>query len=117
MGKKAKEHRKKVEKRNRRIEQEKYMMKKQIDKLFEQRLENINIPEITAKLGDKELPSSIVEDSGIFPNTKLNTELNNLDFTDSNNDGIIDIEVIENEPEFDSAGFTIEDRDGTDGSI
>jgi len=117
MGKKAKEHRLKVEKRNRKLQQEKYMMKKQIDKLFEQRLENVNIPEITAKFGDKELPSSIVEDSGIFPNTKLNTELNNLDFSDSNNVEFIDIEVIENESEDSSVTSTIEDNNGTDGPI
>ena len=117
MGKKAKEHKKKVEKRNRRIEQEKYMMKKQIDKLFEQRLDGINTPDLSVKLGDKDLPFSLVEDSGIFPNTKLNDELNNLDFTDSNNDETIDIEVIENEPIHDSAGFTIEDRNDTTGSI
>ena len=115
MGKKEKEHRRKVEKRNRKLQQEKYAMKKQIDKLFEQRLDNINIPEITAKLGDTELPSSIVEDSGLFKNTKLNSELNNLDFTESNNGEFTDIEVIdENEPEIDSAGFTIEDRTGTE---
>ena len=49
----------------------------------------------------------------------LNTieDLNNLDFTDSNNDETIDIEVIENEPTHDSAGFTIEDRNDTTGSI
>jgi hypothetical protein len=117
MGKKAKEHKRKVEKRNRKIEQEKYMMKKQIDKLFEQRLDGMNTPDLSVKLGDKDLPFSLVEDSGIFPNTKLNDELNNLDFTDSNNDETIDIEVIENEPTHDSAGFTIEDRNDTTGSI
>jgi hypothetical protein len=117
MGKKAKEHRRKVEKRNRRVEQEKYMMKKQIDKLFEQRLENVSVPDLNVKLGDKDLPFSLVEDSGVFPNTKLNEELNNLDFTESNNDEVVDIEVIDEEPTYDSAGFSIEDRNETTGSI
>jgi hypothetical protein len=117
MGKKAKEHKRKVEKRNSRIEQEKYMMKKQIDKLFEQRLEGANIPDLSVKLGDKDLPFSLVDDSGIFQNRKLNEGVNNLDFTDSNNDEVIDIEVIENEPTHDSDGFTTEDRNETTGSI
>ena len=118
MGKKSKEHKRKVEKRNQKIEQEKYTMKKQINKLFEQRLENVNMtPELNVKMGDKDLPYTILEDTGVFPNTKLNEDLNNLDFTDSNNDETIDIEVIENEPTHDSAGFTIEDRNDTTGSI
>jgi len=113
MGKKSKEHKRKVEKRNRKIEQEKYTMKKQINKLFEQRLENVNMtPELNVKMDGKDLPFTILEDTGIFPNTKLNQELNNLDFVDSNNNEIIDIEVVENEPEFDSSGYSIEDRDG-----
>lgn len=113
MGKKAKEHRRKVEKRNRKIQQEKQMMKRQIDKLFEQRLDTIkNDPNIGVKLGDKDLPFSIVEDSNIFPNTKINPIVNELNFEDSNNDQFVDIEVVdENEPEVDSAGFTIEDRE------
>lgn len=113
MGKKAKEHRRKVEKRNRKIQQEKQMMKRQIDKLFEQRLDTIkNDPNIGVKLGDKDLPFSIVEDSNIFPNTKINPIVNELNFEDSNNDQFVDIEVVdENEPEIDSSGFTIEDRE------
>jgi hypothetical protein len=106
MGKKAKEHRRKVEKRNKKIEHEKQMMKRQIDKLFEQRLSNVDGSDINVKLGDTELPFSVVEDSGIFPNTKLNDELKNLDFTDSNNNQEIEIEV-----------SSTEDNNGTTGSI
>jgi hypothetical protein len=103
MGKKSKEHRRKIEKRNQKLEQEKYMMKKQINKLFEQRLENVDVPEITAKLGGVQLPSTVLEDSGIFRNTKLNTELDNLIFNDPKNDEVIDIEVVdENEPRIES---------------
>jgi hypothetical protein len=94
MGKKTKEHRRRVEKRNRRINQEKYMMKKQIDKLFEGRLDDIkNESNLDVKLGDKNIPFSIVEDTGIFPNMSLNSELNNLDFTDNNEGNVVDFEI------------------------
>ena len=94
MGKKTKEHRRRVEKRNRRINQEKYMMKRQIDKLFEGRLDDIkNEGNLDVKLGDKNIPFSIVEDSGVFPNMSLNSELNNLDFTDNNEGNFVDFEI------------------------
>lgn len=111
MGKKAKEHRRKVEKRNKKINQEKYVMKKQIDKLFEQRIGGMSPEDISVKLNDKDLPFNIIEDNGIFPNTKLNEEVKSLDFTDSNNDQFVDIEITEEEPMYDSAGYTIDDRE------
>ncbi len=117
MGKKAKEHRRKVEKRNKKIEQEKQLMKRKIDKLFEERMLNTDGSDINVKLGDKELPFSIVDDSSVFPNTKLNEELKNLDFTDSNNNQEVEIEVVEENSSNDSTGSTIEDVNDTNGSI
>ena len=62
MGKKAKEHRAKVAKRNARLAQQKSGMQKAFDMLIQQQLENLKEEEITAQVGDQELNMSIVED-------------------------------------------------------
>jgi hypothetical protein len=91
MGKKAKEHRAKVEKRNRKLAQERYAMQNAIKKMMEKmekESEDVNVT-----LGDNQIPFEIVE--GEIPKKEEDTNFN-LPF---------------NEPEFDSAGFSIEDRE------
>jgi len=81
MGKKAKEHRAKVQKRNQRVEQEKNILKKKWNEMFEK------------KMG--ELQESFSEMSGDTESNEEESAKINKEF----------------EPEYDSAGFTIEDRE------
>lgn len=62
MGKKAKEHRKKVAKRNARLAQQKSGMQKAFDMLIQQQLEKLKEDELKAQVGEQELNMSIVED-------------------------------------------------------
>ena len=62
MGKKAKEHRAKVAKRNRRIAQEKSSMQKAFDMLIQQQLEKLKEDELKAQVGEQQLDMTIVED-------------------------------------------------------
>ncbi len=100
MGKKAKEHRKKVAKRNAKINAEKYAMKKVINEMWQKELEKAQNEELTAKLGNEEIQTEIVEDRVIdhafkfIPNEEESAKINK-----------------EFEPEYDSAGYTIEDRE------
>lgn len=66
MGKKAKEHRKKVAKRNARIKQEKSGMQKAFDMLIQQQIENMkNEENLKAQVGDQELNFSVVEERNV----------------------------------------------------
>ena len=62
MGKAAKEHRKKVAKRNVKIKQEKAGMQKAFDLLLQEQLEKLKNDEMTAMVGDQEVKMEIVED-------------------------------------------------------
>jgi hypothetical protein len=62
MGKAAKEHRKKVAKRNAKIKQEKAGMQKAFDMLLQEQLEKLKNDEMTAMVGDQEVKMEIVED-------------------------------------------------------
>ena len=62
MGKKAKEHRKKVAKRNAKLAQQKSGMQKAFDMLIQQQLEKLKENDLTAKVGDQELDMTVVED-------------------------------------------------------
>jgi hypothetical protein len=62
MGKKAKEHRKRVEKRNAKLKQQKSGMQKAFDMILQQQLEKLKEGEISAKLGEQEINMEIVED-------------------------------------------------------
>ena len=62
MGKKAKEHRAKVAKRNARLAQQKSGMQKAFDMLIQQQLEKLKEEEMTAQIGDQKLDMSIIED-------------------------------------------------------
>jgi hypothetical protein len=86
MGKAAKEHRRKVEKRNAKIKQQKSGMQKAFDMLVQQQLENLKNDDLTAKMGDKEIDMEVIEDRVIdhafkfIPNEeeseKINKEFN-----------------------------------------
>lgn len=62
MGKKAKEHRRKVAARNARLAQQKSGMQKAFDMLIQQQLEKLKEDELKAQVGDQELDMTIVED-------------------------------------------------------
>ena len=82
MGKKAKEHRAKVAKRNARIKQEKTAMQKAFDKLLQEQLEKLKSEEVTAMVGDQEVKMEMVEDRVIdhafkfIPNDEESAKIN-----------------------------------------
>jgi hypothetical protein len=87
MGKKAKEHRSKVAKRNRIIAQEKYATQKAIEKMME-RMKTQS--EMDVKIGDESVPFEVLGEA----------------------ESLLTQQTLDNaEPEFDSAGFSIEDRE------
>lgn len=72
MGKKAKAHRAKVEKRNRKLAQERYAMQNAIKKMTE-RMEKES-EDVNVTLGDNQIPFEIVE--GEIPKREENTNFN-----------------------------------------
>jgi hypothetical protein len=82
MGKNAKEHRKKVAKRNARIKQQKSGMQKAFDMLIQQQLEQLKNDELKAKVGDQEINMEIVEDRVVdhafsfIPNEEESAKIN-----------------------------------------
>jgi len=93
MGKKAKEHRAKVAKRNRRITQERYAMQNALNKMMKQMAEQQEAESLNVSVGEQEVPFSIVND----------VELNSIvEFKEENTQMF--------EAQFDSSGFSIEDR-------
>jgi hypothetical protein len=66
MGKAAKEHRKKVAKRNAKIKQEKSGMQKAFDMLIQQQIESRRAEEnLKAQVGEQDLNFTVVEDKQI----------------------------------------------------
>ena len=87
MGKKEKERRAKVAKRNRKIAQEKYATQKAIEKMMERMKQQ---SEMDVKIGDESVPFEVLGEA----------------------DSLLMQQTLDNvEPEFDSAGFTVEDRE------
>ena len=62
MGKKAKEHRAKVAKRNAKLAQQKSGMQKAFELLIQEQLNKLKEDELKAQVGDQELDMTIVED-------------------------------------------------------
>lgn len=62
MGKKAKEHRKKVAKRNAKIKQQKSGMQRAFDLLLQQQLEKLKNEDVKVEAGGQEVNFEIVED-------------------------------------------------------
>ena len=96
MGKKAKEQRAKVEKRNKRIAQEKYAMQNALNKIMKQMAEQQEAEKLNVTVGGQEVPFSVVEESEL--SSIVDFKENNPEILNSNLD----------EPEFDSAEFSIE---------
>jgi len=100
MGKKAKEHRKKVAARNAKLKQQKSSMQKAFDMLIQQQLEKLKEEDVKVESAGQEMNFEIVEDRVIdhafkfTPNEEESAKINK-----------------EFEPEYDSAGYTIEDRE------
>ena len=88
MGKKAKEHRAKVEKRNRRISQGKYAVQNALNKMMKQMAEQEEAEKLKIEVGDKEVPFEVVSQP-------VGNSL--VDFKQSNPDmfNITDVEVKE----------------------
>ena len=109
MGKKAKEHRAKVAKRNRVIAQKKYAIQNAFNKMVEQMAKKQEEEKLNVTVGGQEVPFEIVTEP-------TNTGIKGFEFEGNvsfkeENPEILNVEEIE--PEQDSAGFTIEDREET----
>lgn len=107
MGKKAKEHRAKVAKRNRKVAQAKYSMQNALNKMMEQMAKKQEEEKLNVTVGGQEVPFEIVTEP-------TNTGIKGFEFEGNvsfkeENPEIHNVEEIE--PEHDSAGFTIEDRE------
>lgn len=82
MGKKAKEHRQKVARRNARIAQQKSGMQKAFDMLIQEQLNKLKEDEMKAQVGDQELNFEIVEDKivkdafNFIPNEEESAKIN-----------------------------------------
>jgi membrane-bound lytic murein transglycosylase MltF len=62
MGKAAKEHRKKVAKRNSKLAQQKSGMQKAFDMLIQEQLNKLKEEELSAQVGEQQLDMSVVEE-------------------------------------------------------
>ena len=82
MGKAAKEHRKKVAKRNAKLDQQKSGMQKAFDLLLQQQIENMKEEQLKAQAGDTDLNFEIVEERTVdhafnfVPNEEESTKIN-----------------------------------------
>ena len=107
MGKKAKEHRAKVAKRNKKVAQAKYSMQNALNKMMEQMAKKQEEENLQVKVGNENVPFEVVAQP--MSNTIKGFEFEgNVSFKEENPE-ILNVE--ETEPEHDSAGFTIEDRE------
>ena len=107
MGKKAKEHRAKVAKKNRKVAQAKYSMQNALNKMMEQMAKKQEEENLNVTVGDQQIPFEVVTaptNAGI----KGFEFEGNVSFKEENPE-ILNVE--ETEPKYDSAGFSIEDRE------
>lgn len=124
MGKAAKEHRAKVAKRNAKIKQQKSGMQKAFDLLLQQQLEKMKEQDVKVEVGGTEVNFEVVEERAIdhafkfTPNEEASTKINekfegNVSFKEQNPKfvSVNQTPIQEFEPEYDSAGYTIEDRE------
>jgi len=104
MGKKAKEHRAKVAKRNRRIAQEKYSMQNALNKLMKQMAEQQEAEKMEENLGvnvgGSQVPFSVVTDEEL--NSIVEFKENNPDmfnFIQDTEENVIDVEETQTDGE------------------
>ena len=125
MGKAAKEHRAKVAKRNAKIKQQKSGMQKAFYLLLQQQLEKLKEEkDFTVENKGQEVNFEVVEEKAIehafkfTPNEEASTKINekfegNVSFKEQNPKfvSVNQTPIQEFEPEYDSAGYTIEGRE------
>ena len=63
MGKKAKEHRAKIEKRNKKVANEKYAMQNALNKMMKQMAEQQEVEKLNVTVGEQEVPFSVVDET------------------------------------------------------
>ena len=63
MGKKAKEHRAKIEKRNKKVANEKYAMQNALNKMMKQMAEQQEVEKLNITVGEQEVPFSVVDEA------------------------------------------------------
>jgi hypothetical protein len=104
MGKKAKEHKAKVAKRNQKIAQAKYTMQNTFNKMVEQMAKTQDEGNLNITLGDEQIPFEVVAQP--TSNSMKGFEFEgNVSFKEENP------EILSTD-EFDSSGYSIEDRGG-----
>lgn len=114
MGKKAKEHRKKVAKRNQKIQQQKTGMQRAFELLMQEQLNKLKEDQMKAEVGGQEVNFEVVEDKVIehafkfTPNEEASAKINeqfegnvsfkeeNPEFISVNQTPISDLESTEN---------------------
>jgi hypothetical protein len=104
MGKKAKEHRAKVAKRNRRIAQEKYSMQNALNRLMKQMAEQEDAEkmeqELNVNVGGGQVPFSVVSDEEL--NSIVEFKENNPDmfnFVQDTEENFVDLEETQTDGE------------------
>jgi hypothetical protein len=63
MGKTAKAHRAKIEKRNKKVANEKYAMQNALNKMMKQMAEQQEVEKLNITVGEQEVPFSIVDET------------------------------------------------------
>jgi len=107
MGIRKKEHRAKVAKRNKKVAQERYAMQNTLNKMMKQMAEQKDGENLNVTLGGQEVPFEVIAEP-VSDGIKGFEFGGNVSFKEENPEILNTGEV---EPEIDSAGFTIEDRE------
>jgi hypothetical protein len=63
MGKTAKAHRAKIEKRNKKVANEKYAMQNALNKMMKQMAEQQEVEKLNVTVGEQEVPFSVVDET------------------------------------------------------
>ena len=104
MGKKAKEHRAKVEKRNKRIAQEKYAMQNALNKMMEQMVKKQEEENLNVTVGDLQIPFEVVTEP-------TNTGIKGFEFEGNVSFKEENPEILNtNEVEIEEQGFDVENK-------
>jgi hypothetical protein len=104
MGKKAKEHRAKVEKRNKRIAQEKYAMQNALNKMMEQMAKKQEEENLNVTVGDQQIPFEVVTEP-------TNTGIKGFEFEGNVSFKEENPEILNtNEVEIEEQGFDVENK-------
>jgi hypothetical protein len=104
MGKKAKEHRAKVEKRNKRIAQEKYAMQNALNKMMEQMAKKQEEENLNVTVGDQQIPFEVVTEP-------TNTGIKGFEFEGNVSFKEENPEILNtNEVEIEQQGFDVENK-------